>query len=113
MHVVFLSVMRVYHFSYQHQELFVKLPFASMPCFLFFPYRLSHVTLNSTTPPNLFLALSFQTYINAFTFFIRYIPSNLLLAIQEMDENHLPKFSFQNREGIAQVRNACAFSTQT
>ncbi|XP_076818582.1 uncharacterized protein LOC143464598 isoform X1 [Clavelina lepadiformis] len=33
----------------------------------------------------------------------RYIPPQLLLAIQEMDENHLPKFSFRNREQVLQL----------
>ena len=33
----------------------------------------------------------------------RYTPSTLLLAIQEMDENHLPKFSFSNKESFTEV----------
>nr|CAB3228230.1 coiled-coil domain-containing protein 162 [Phallusia mammillata] len=33
----------------------------------------------------------------------RYIPAQLQLAIQEMDENHLPKFSFHSRDGILQI----------
>nr|XP_002124544.4 uncharacterized protein LOC100181268 isoform X2 [Ciona intestinalis] len=32
----------------------------------------------------------------------RFIPQHMLLAIQEMDENHLPKFSFRTRESFIQ-----------
>lgn len=38
-------------------------------------------------------------------FFIlnRYVPAQLQMAVQEMDEIHLSKFSFHNRDGILQV----------
>ncbi|XP_060710579.1 uncharacterized protein LOC132835226, partial [Hemiscyllium ocellatum] len=37
----------------------------------------------------------------------RYVPSSLLLAIQEVDENHIGKFSFRTKEAVLQllVRN--------
>ncbi|XP_064633719.1 uncharacterized protein LOC135491668 [Lineus longissimus] len=42
----------------------------------------------------------------------KYTPSNLYLAINELDESHVGKFSFKSREGILQVLK-CLGSLQT
>ncbi|XP_051501949.1 uncharacterized protein si:ch73-242m19.1 [Myxocyprinus asiaticus] len=35
----------------------------------------------------------------------RYVPTNLPLAIQELDENHIGKFSYQSNEAVLQLMN--------
>ncbi|XP_056624604.1 uncharacterized protein si:ch73-242m19.1 isoform X2 [Triplophysa dalaica] len=35
----------------------------------------------------------------------RFVPTNLPLAVQELDENHIGKFSFQSHDGVLQLMN--------
>ena len=39
----------------------------------------------------------------------RYVPNHLYLAIHELDESNVGRFSFRNRESIVQVRGFCYY----
>ena len=44
-----------------------------------------------------------QSYLLAIFVFFRFAPSNLVLAIHELDETHIGRFSFRTHESFFQV----------
>ncbi|CAH1785032.1 unnamed protein product [Owenia fusiformis] len=86
----------------------IELSFDDCHLFLrFVQFEFAAMKENAGKPPPLFITAVQEDDSNV----DRYVPTYLYLAVHELDENHVGRFSFRSRDGVLQVCKAGSFAS--